>query len=367
MTSTQRPVVLALRALGLGDFVTGLPALGLIKAALPGHEVVLAAPAVFAPLVPLIPAVDRLLPAAELAPISPVPARLDVAIDLHGNGPASRRLLSALDPRQLYGFADPAGRLPGPRWSAGEHEVSRWCRLVREVLPAPAGDNQAGDNQAGDNQAGDNQAGDNQAGHSQAVGDPAGQCQAVGCMRLPPVPIPDSLTVLHPGAAAPSRRWPAERFAAVASALREQGHQVVVTGGPAEAALAALVATEAGVPVLRGLGLLELAALIGRARLVVCGDTGVAHVATNYRTPSVLLFGPVSPASWGPPPGGPHRVLWHGDGTGDPHGDRVDPALLAITVEEVLEAVYGLAGGRGTGEPGAPAGRTGQLSPTSRT
>jgi ADP-heptose:LPS heptosyltransferase len=308
VTSSERPVVLALRALGLGDFLTGLPALGLIKQALPGHEVVLAAPAVFAPLVPLIPAVDRLLPAAELAPIRPAPPRLDVAIDLHGNGPASRRLLSALEPRQLYGFADPAGGLTGPRWLAGEHEVSRWCRLVTEVLPAPAGA-------------------------------PPGGCRAVGCLRLPPVAMPDSLTVLHPGAAAPARRWPAERFAVVAAALRSQGHRVVITGGPAEASLVRTVADDAGVPALLGLELPELISLVGRARLVVCGDTGVAHVASNFGTPSVLLFGPVSPASWGPPPDGPHRVLWHGDGTGNPHGEQVDPALLAITVEEVLDAV----------------------------
>ena len=91
-------------------------------------------------------------------------------------------------------------------------------------------------------------------------------------------------------------------------------------------------------PALDRLSLLELVALVGRARLVVCGDTGVAHVASNYRTPSVLLFGPVSPAAWGPPADGPHRVLWHGDGTGDPHGQQTDPALLAITVPEVLAA-----------------------------
>ncbi|MDQ1740239.1 MAG: hypothetical protein QOE53_1891, partial [Pseudonocardiales bacterium] len=260
MSSSERPVALALRALGLGDFLTGLPALGLIKQALPGHEVVLAAPAVFAPLVPLIPAVDRLLPAAELAPISPVPARLDVAIDLHGNGPASRRLLSVLKPRQLYGFADPAGGLTGPSWLAGEHEVRRWCRLVREVLPVSPRD---------------------------------GDCQAVGCLRLPPVAMPDSLTVLHPGAAAPSRRWPAERFAVVAATLRGHGHRVVITGGPAEASLVQAVAGDAGVPALLGLRLPELISLIGRARLVICGDTGVAHVASNFGTPSVLLFGPV--------------------------------------------------------------------------
>jgi ADP-heptose:LPS heptosyltransferase len=344
VSSPDRPVVLALRALGLGDFITGLPALGLIKAALPGHEVVLAAPAVFAPLVPLIPAVDRLLPAAELAPISPVPARLEVAIDLHGNGPASRRLLSALQPPRLYGFADPVGRLPGPRWLAGEHEVSRWCRLVRAVLPVP-GDPAADPDTDPDRNPPAKPSGDPPAEPSgdppaDPSADPAAGCQAVGCLRLPPVAMPEQLTVVHPGAAAPARRWPARRFAAVAAALRDQGHCVVITGGAAEASLARTVATEAGVPALVGLDLLELLSLIGRARLVICGDTGVAHVASNYRTPSVLLFGPVSPAGWGPPAGGPHRVLWHGDGTGDPHGNRVDPALLAITVEEVLDAVH---------------------------
>lgn len=309
------PVALALRALGLGDFLTGLPALGLLKAALPGHQLVLAAPAVFAPLVPLIPAIDRLLPAGELQPIAAVPAGLDVAIDLHGNGPASRRLLSVLRPRRLYGFADPAGEaMPyseGPAWPAAEHEVSRWCRLVTEVLPAPAG----------------------------GWSPPAGGWQAVGCLGLPPVAVPEGVTVLHPGAAAPARRWPAARFAAVAATLVDRGHRVVVTGGPAERSLARAVADAAGVPALLDLSLPEVLALVGRARLVICGDTGLAHVASNYRTPSVVLFGPVSPALWGPPPGGPHRVLWHGEGTGDPHGRQVDPALLAITEAEVLAAV----------------------------
>jgi ADP-heptose:LPS heptosyltransferase len=72
---------------------------------------------------------------------------------------------------------------------------------------------------------------------------------------------------------------------------------------------------------------------------VVCGDTGVAHLATAYRTPSVLLFGPMSPALWGPPLARPqHRVLWHGHlaGRGE---DGPHPALLDIDVAEVLDAV----------------------------
>jgi ADP-heptose:LPS heptosyltransferase len=74
----------------------------------------------------------------------------------------------------------------------------------------------------------------------------------------------------------------------------------------------------------------------------------MAHLASAYRRPSVVLFGPVSPALWGPPPraargGGPlHAVLWHGDGAGDPWGTSLDPALARITVDEVTAALDGL-------------------------
>ena len=47
--------------------------------------------------------------------------------------------------------------------------------------------------------------------------------------------------------------------------------------------------------------LLTLAATIAHARLLLCGDTGLAHLATAFGTPSVVLFGPTPPARWGPP------------------------------------------------------------------
>jgi ADP-heptose:LPS heptosyltransferase len=138
--------------------------------------------------------------------------------------------------------------------------------------------------------------------------------------------------VVHPGAASGSRRWPVDRFAAVARALGNDGHRVVVTGGPSERDLVAAVGAEP-----METDLTQLAALVAGAALVVCGDTGVAHLATAYGTPSVLLFGPTPPREWGPR-SGPHTVLWKGDGTGDPHGADPDPALLALTVSEVLTA-----------------------------
>ncbi|MGA9691557.1 MAG: glycosyltransferase family 9 protein, partial [Pseudonocardiaceae bacterium] len=117
---------------------------------------------------------------------------------------------------------------------------------------------------------------------------------------------------------------------------------VMVTGSAAERPLASYVATAAGLPddaVLAGRTTLsQLAALVADASLVVCGDTGIAHLATAYGTPSVVLFGPVSPQHWGPPPQRPqHITLWAGN-TGNTFAGQPDPGLLRITTTEVIAA-----------------------------
>ena len=67
----------------------------------------------------------------------------------------------------------------------------------------------------------------------------------------------------------------------------------------------------------------------------------MAHLATAYGIPSVVLFGPTPPSEWGPPPDRPrHRVLWSGT-RGDPHAAAPDAGLLAITVQDVLDALPG--------------------------
>jgi ADP-heptose:LPS heptosyltransferase len=138
--------------------------------------------------------------------------------------------------------------------------------------------------------------------------------------------------VVHPGASTPDKRWPVMRFAAVARRLAAAGHRILVSGSPGEAGDAHALASAAGLPpnaVLAGrTDLGALAALVAHANLLVCGDTGVAHLATAYGTRSVLLFGPVSPQRWGPSPGsGRHTVLWRG-----PRG------LAVIGVDEVYAA-----------------------------
>src|SRR5688572_26989498 len=102
--------ILVYRAIGLGDLLTGVPALRAVARAFPSAEVCLAAPAPLAPLVPLIGAVRTHVPTGELQPppwSGPPPA---LAVNLHGRGPQSHRLLQALTPRRLVAFASrPAG------------------------------------------------------------------------------------------------------------------------------------------------------------------------------------------------------------------------------------------------------------------
>jgi ADP-heptose:LPS heptosyltransferase len=309
-----RPVAVVLRALGLGDLVTGLPALRLLRTVRPDHDVLLATPGHWRPIVERFDPEIEILDVGELEPLDGAPAEPALAIDLHGNGPASRDLLTPLRPRQLLAYAD------GPvQWRQEEHEVARWQRLLREGLPA---------------------------GDAPAV-------PISGVLGAPPaVAALAGKTVVHPGAAAGSRRWPPERFAAVAMLLAADGHDVVVTGGPGEAELASEVARAAGVTACTELDLDDLLAVVGQARLLVSGDTGVAHVAAAYGIPTVTLFGPVSPRRWGPPDHPRHQALWHGDGTGDPHGADPDPALLRIGVGEVIAAIRSAGAARPLRRPG---------------
>ena len=168
-------------------------------------------------------------------------------------------------------------------------------------------------------------------------------CDATDLDLRRPKGYPDhsGVVVVHPGAAAAARRWPAERFATVAAALSADGHRIVVTGSAAERTLALAVARQAALPesavVAGALDVLGLVALISDARLLVCGDTGVGHVATATRTPSVLLFGPTPPSRWGPRGDGRHLALWSGE-VGDPHADRPHVGLLSLSTSCVLDA-----------------------------
>lgn len=307
MTRTPHPPrLLVLRALGLGDLLTAVPALRGIRRAFPEHRVHLALPAGLTEAALGTGAVDTVFPAE--APGRAVPSLAhwpgpppDVAIDLHGNGPESRDALAELHPGRLLAHALP----DGPSWRPQAHERERWCGFLH------------------------------------AYGIPADPLD----LRLPrpatPSPAPGAVLV-HPGAASGSRRWPGERFAAVVRCLRAAGHRVVLTGGPGEDALVRSVAERSGLPasdvLAGGLPHGELSALVAEAALVLSGDTGLAHLAVAHGTRSVTLFGPVSPRLWGPPPGPGHLALWRPGPPGDPHGRIPDARLLRLGTGEVAAA-----------------------------
>jgi ADP-heptose:LPS heptosyltransferase len=304
-----RDTILVLRALGLGDLLTGIPALRGIRRAHPDARIVLAAPKRFCELALLSGAVDDVDPTPGLGQLHARREPPALAVNLHGSGPESITDIVALQPRAVLTHRHHAyPGLPGPPWRADVHEVDRWCGLLEWTGIA---------------------------------------CDPEDLSIPRPHGHPDrtGLVVIHPGAAYPARRWPADRFAAVAAELHRAGHEVVITGDSTEIELARSVAAGAGLPqtsVLAGtLGLLGLVALIADCGLLICGDTGVGHVATATNTPSVLLFGPTPPNRWGPRGCGPHIAVWAGD-KGDPHADEPHSGLLLITVARVLDATRSL-------------------------
>ncbi|MDJ0520621.1 MAG: glycosyltransferase family 9 protein [Planctomycetota bacterium] len=110
--------------------------------------------------------------------------------------------------------------------------------------------------------------------------------------------------VLQPGTSGfgAFKRWPADRFAALARRLAADGRAVAVTHGPGEEELAEAVAAaapSAAVP-LKPPSLLALAALIRRSALFVAADTGPLHLAALLGTPLLGLYGPKDPTVYGP-------------------------------------------------------------------
>lgn len=316
--TAQEPLLIALRALKLGDFLTGLPALRALQRAFPEHTTMLLAPNWLEELATFVGATDLFWPHPGLEPLPPALHRADVAVDLHGKGPGSQPLLIEAAPRQLFCFYHPdvPGTEHGATWLPGEHEVARWCRMLAHFgVPADVNDLE---------------------------------------IALPPLPPwasgwgPAELantTVLHPGAASAARRWPLERFAAVGRHEAAQGRPLLITGSSNEhdlvQALADLLAPERP-RVLCGTGLVGLAAVLGRCGRAVAGDTGISHLATALALPSVVICGPVGPHLWGPPASRPrHVALWAGK-NGDAHGAEVDPGLLEISTNDVVQALSGL-------------------------
>ncbi|BCW56774.1 glycosyltransferase family 9 protein [Arthrobacter sp. StoSoilB20] len=308
LENNNQPLLLALRALKLGDLLVAVPALRGLRRAFPEHRIVYAAPAWIGEALELVGGIGHLPTPGLDDPLTVPRGAVDIAVNLHGNGAESRLRIEELQANRVVAHA--SADTDGPEWITGIPERERWTRLLNwHGIDADPLDYR---------------------------------------LNRPAVPSPrPGATVIHVGAAYGSRLWPVERFADVAVQLAAAGHEVVLTGGNSEraraeetAALAKLKGANLDGGLLAGRqGLAEFAATIAQARLVVSADTGAAHLASAYERPSVVLFGPAPAEEWGPPPG-PHVVLTAVElRRGDVFSADPDPALLAVGVGDVLEAV----------------------------
>jgi ADP-heptose:LPS heptosyltransferase len=125
-------------------------------------------------------------------------------------------------------------------------------------------------------------------------------------------PPDGAYAVLHPGAAAPARRWPLEGFVECGSGLLARGLRVAVSGAAAERPLAAQLTAALGGGAVDLSGRTTLGALaetVRRAAVVVCNDTGVSHLTAAVGVRSVVVFVGSDPDRWAPLDTGRHRAV----------------------------------------------------------
>ena len=297
------------RALQLGDLVQSVPALRALRAGFSGAEITLIGlpwASSFARRFQRY--IDRFVEFAGFPGINEleyVPERTnrcmreqraygyDLAIQMHGSGPASNRFVSSLGARVTAGYFTGADReelaiaAPYPHDQPEVHRNLRLARLLgcteldaRLEFPVYLSD------------------------HTEA----AGLIRAFPGASRPWIG-------LHAGARPPSRRWPISYFAAVGDELaRRFNAQIILTGSPDERTIAQSLEGQMRARPVNLVGktsLGGLAALIEMLDLFVSNDTGPAHIAYALDTPSITIFGPADYRRWAPLHQQRHRVVRH--------------------------------------------------------
>lgn len=281
--------IAVLRCNGVGDFVFALPALSALRRAYPRSEIVLLGRKWHTGFLAGRPGpVDRVVEvpasrgvndgpgcnedAAELERFFQAMAeeRFDLAIQLHGGGRYSNPFLLRLGARLSAGMKTPDAA-PLDRWIPYYHfqpEVFRYLEVVALVGAPPV---------------------EIEPRLALTEDDLAEAAAVVPEQHAP-------LALIHPGATDPRRRWPPEKFAAVADSLAAAGACVLVHGSEAERELAGAVlgAMKAEAIDLAGcLSLKGLAGLLSRCRVVLANDSGPLHLAAavGAATAGIFWFG----------------------------------------------------------------------------
>ncbi|HEY8553153.1 MAG TPA: glycosyltransferase family 9 protein [Burkholderiales bacterium] len=295
------------RALHLGDLLCAVPALRALRAAFPRARVTLVGlpwAEEFArrfghyidDFLPFpggrgLPERDAAASETEAYERAVRARRFDLALQLHGDGRYANAIVRAMNARHVAGFHPVGAHCPDPDWflpyPETESEVRRLLRLL-EFIGIPA------------------------RGEELEFPITAEEWRGAAALRLRFGLQPGRYVCVHPGGRAPARRWRIERFAHVADRLAARGLRIVLTGMRDEAPITEAVKRTMLCSCIDLAGRAQsgtLAALLAGARLLVCNDTGVSHVAAALRVPSVVIFTGSSPARWAPADRARHRVV----------------------------------------------------------
>lgn len=320
----DRDILLVIRHHGLGDLMTAQPALRALRRAYPNHWLVTTCPSWLKDLARRLECADEFIQdqphkgtigptnhqAADpdiLAKVSVLKGRVDRLISLRTPGPELLPLIDAVAPKHVLSYHYPL--LPqaqnSPELDFADPIHIRWARLLNrwDVHPNP---------------------------------------KELFLRELQPL-NQSAPVIIHTGAGSPARLWPEDRWAEVIQWLAGDGWGVLLTGTERERARITRIAELAQLSeqcIAAGettaCGMLDL---VAGAACVVSVDSGIAHLATALRTRAVTLFGPVSPACWGPPAQcTEHMTLWTGQ-KNNPYGETTDEGLLQIWPQDVTEAL----------------------------
>jgi ADP-heptose:LPS heptosyltransferase len=320
--------ILVVRAGALGDFLLGIPALRLLRAAHPGAEIRLVGPLPQARLAAAL--VDSLIGVDEpaLAPLFDGGSKRALPERLHGADLAVvwlSRHEEAATALSRHGVSRVISAPPLPPDGRGQH-VADWS--MESLVPAGIARDPDWE-QTPWLAAGD-------AARAWAM-----QWQAAALGARP-------FAILHAGSGSRRKNWPVEQWAEAIGALSRDrccNLEWVLTGGPADeeavsAAQLAFAERHLRALTVTELSLESLAGLVARASLYLGNDSGVTHLAAGLGTPVVAVFGPTNPVYWRPR--GPRVRVLGGNETAGPLLPLGSALAKWPTSPEVVQAAAAL-------------------------
>jgi ADP-heptose:LPS heptosyltransferase len=299
--------IVVFRALQLGDLICTVPAFRAIREAYPAARITL----VGLPWAQLFVRrysayIDDFIEFPGYPGLPEIPPRLgkipdffreiqkkhfDLAIQMHGSGSYVNSIVAIFNAKQTAGFYREGDYRPSDLfmpYPEGEHEIRQSLKLLSFLgIPLRGEDLEFPILAEDDEQF----------------------RQLSDAFHLK-----NDYVCIHAGSRLLSRRWGQKNFARVADGIHGMGFQVVLTGSQDEKEMVDEVESQmkcSAVNVAGKTSLGVLAALVRSARLLVCNDTGVSHIAAAMKTPSVVIVTGSDPKRWAPLNNRLHRIVMH--------------------------------------------------------